>query len=211
MEHEREEIMRITARYVEEAQEGRAPSLSAYLARYPQYREELIDFISYYQAFEAPLPMNTSLVSLSEVSREALERAYASQAQEPALPAGEGAVRSLFENRQQQHVSPRQLADVLELSEDIVQLLERRVLLPASIPATLSQCLAGVLGYSPMAIEAFFASRESSNTSSRPGLKVAEPRGPYGENPGPLTFTQAVAASTQLSPARRAAWLERLS
>ncbi|GHO61033.1 hypothetical protein [Ktedonobacter robiniae] len=208
MEHEREEIMRITARYAEEAQEGRSPSLSAYLARYPQYREELLDFISYYQAFEAPLPMNTSLASLSEVSREALERAYTSQAQ---LPTQDVAVRSLFESRQQQPVTPRQLADVLELSEDIVQLLERRALLPGSIPATLSQCLAGVLGYSPAAIEAFFASREPSNTFSRPGLKVAEPRGPYGENQESLTFAQAVAASAHLSSERKAAWLERLS
>lgn len=211
MEHEREEIMRITARYVEEAQEGKLPSLSAYLARYPQYREELLDFISYYQAFEAPLPMNTSLASLSEVSREALERAYSSYAQESAVPTRDVAVRSLFESRQQQHVSPRQLADVLELSEDIVQLLERRALLPESIPATLSQCLAGVLGYSPAAIEAFFASREPSNTSSRSRLKVAEPRGPYGENQELLTFAQAIAASAHLSPEHKAAWLERLS
>ena len=60
MDREQEEfVQRITARYVEETRSGQRPVISDYLARYPQYADEIADFVAYYHAFEVDLPVET--------------------------------------------------------------------------------------------------------------------------------------------------------
>ncbi len=50
-----EELLWITACYVAEVRAGLQPSLSTYVARYPQYAEEIADFVAYYHAIETEL------------------------------------------------------------------------------------------------------------------------------------------------------------
>src|SRR5574340_758423 len=71
-----EAVLRITARYLEEARAGRQPRLSDYLARYPQHAEAITDFVAYYHALEActPAPAPSEVFPLSERSQAALQR-----------------------------------------------------------------------------------------------------------------------------------------
>ena len=46
MNREREHaLLRITAQYTDEARAGQHPKLGDYLARYPQYADEITDFV----------------------------------------------------------------------------------------------------------------------------------------------------------------------
>src|SRR5947209_18736953 len=78
MDREQEEVVqRITARYVEEVRSGHQPDIGDYLARYPQFADELANYIAYYHAFEADLPCETpAMPVLSEQSQEAINTAW---------------------------------------------------------------------------------------------------------------------------------------
>src|SRR5262249_30289942 len=52
-----EDVLRITAQYVAEVQAGQQPRLSDYLVRYPHYADAITDFVTYYHAVEADLPL----------------------------------------------------------------------------------------------------------------------------------------------------------
>ena len=61
MNHEREQaLLRITAQYTDEIYNSQHPKLSDYLARYPQYADELAEFAAYFHAFEENLPVENS-------------------------------------------------------------------------------------------------------------------------------------------------------
>ncbi len=51
-----EAVQRITAQYVAEMHAGQKPQLSTYIARYPQYANEIAAFIAYFHAFEEDIP-----------------------------------------------------------------------------------------------------------------------------------------------------------
>src|SRR5690348_8264264 len=123
-----EEIMRITAQFVAEREAGQSPRLEDYARRYPQYVDEIADFVTYYYAMEAGLPTDTSSIpSLSAGSQAALDLAW----ERVTEPLTEQSI-TLASLARQQHYSLARLAATLDLSADIVQQLARRQIEPTT-------------------------------------------------------------------------------
>lgn len=51
-----EAVQRFTVQYVAEVHAGHKPKVSTYIARYPQYANEIADFVAYFHAFEENIP-----------------------------------------------------------------------------------------------------------------------------------------------------------
>src|SRR5579863_6718993 len=72
-----EVVLRLTAPYVNEVQAGHHPTISDYVARYPQYADAIATFITYYQTVEwhvSSLSGSSDLLDITG-SREAVENA----------------------------------------------------------------------------------------------------------------------------------------
>src|SRR5579885_801708 len=125
-----ETIMRITAQFVAEQEAGKHPRLEDYARRYPQYVDEITDFVTYYYAVEAGLPTDTASVpSLSAGSRAALDLAW----ERVTEPLAENSLTLATLARRRRYTLTR-LAAALDLSEDIVAQLARRQIEPETIP-----------------------------------------------------------------------------
>lgn len=197
MERAREEtLMRITAQFVAEQESGQSPRLEDYARRYPQYVDEITDFVTYYYAVEAGLPTDTTSVpSLSPSSLAALGRAWE---RVDALPASESSALSALARRKRYTLT--QLADTLDLSVDLVEQLARRQLDPATLPYELLQRLAYAL------VQSISVVRQALGIIEPPATPIlAETHGPYNLPPR-QSFRAAVEASPQLSAAQKNLW-----
>jgi hypothetical protein len=208
-------IFRITARYVAEVQAGHEPALSEYIARYPQYADAIADFVAYYHGFEATVPLasNTHML-LSPFSQAALPR---SEGHMQAEPLSTPAMTSLLAT-EQRHFSLSDLARKLDLSVDIVALLEQRTIDPTTLPFELYRRIALVLHQPISNIQAYFSwtpQRTRSARERQPAMKVAEKPAHYqvsGEQSLlEESFRHIVAESLWLSPEQREAWETILS
>jgi hypothetical protein len=150
MEQAREqEILRITAQFVAEQEAGLRPRLEDYARNYPQYVDEITDFVTYYYAVEVSLPTDTTSVpSLSAGSRAALNLAW--ERVNTPLPA------------------------LLDLSADIVEQLVRRKLDPATLPREMLQRLVTVLSQSMSVVRQALGLPDVPLTPA-----IAETRAPY--------------------------------
>lgn len=84
---QKEAVQRITAQYVAAVHAGHKPHASTYIARYPQYANEIADYIAYFHAFEENIPEDVpeethAVPALSEAFHIAIESANARIAQE---------------------------------------------------------------------------------------------------------------------------------
>lgn len=204
MEQAREqEVLRITAQFVAEQEAGLRPRLEDYARDYPQYVDEITDFVTYYYAMEVGLPTDTTSVpSLSAGSRAALNLAW--ERVNTPLPVESVTLEMLA---QRQRYSFARLAALLDLSADIVEQLAFRQLDPATIPREVLQRLARVLGQSLSVVRQALGLLEVPSTPA-----IAEARVPYvlsseSEPPG---FRAAITASSQLSLAQKKRWLALL-
>lgn len=197
MEQAREEaVMRITAQFVAEQEAGQRPRLEEYARRYPQYVDEITDFVTYYYAVETGLPADTaSMPSLSPSSRAALDRAWERVG---ALPVTEASALSALARRQRCSLS--QLASALDLSVDIVEQLARRQLDPATLPRELLQRLASVLAQSISVVRQALGILDPPSTST-----LAEARATYNLAPR-QSFRAAILASSLLSVEQKVLW-----
>lgn len=197
MEQARDEaVMRITAQFVAEQEAGQRPRLEEYARRYPQYVEEITDFVTYYYAVETGLPVNTaSMPSLSPSSRAALDRAWERVG---ALPATEASALSALARRQ--HCSLTQLASALDLSVDIVEQLARRQLDPGTLPRELLQRLAYTLAQSVSVVRQALGILDPPLTPA-----LAETRATYNVSSLP-SFGAAITASPHLSAEQKKLW-----
>ncbi len=199
-----EEIQRITARFVEEEEAGLHPRLEEYARRYPQYVDDITDFVTYYYAVEVGLPTDTTSVpSLSAGSRAALSLAW--ERVNTPLPV-EAVTLSMLVQRQR--FSFARLAAALDVSSDIVERLVGNQFSPTSIPREVLARLAEVLGQSLHVI------RQAVGLPDVPATPVvAEARAAYilDDQSEPTSFRAAIAASTQLSYPQRQRWLALLA
>jgi transcriptional regulator with XRE-family HTH domain len=218
MDREQEAVMRITARYVAEVQAGLQPRLDEYLARYPQYADEIVDFVAYYQAVEADIPPIIDAPGpLSDTSRIALQRAKEHLARSAARPAEQ--IPTLLITANKKRLTPSQLATRLGLSVDIIELLEQRKIDPSTLPHEVCRRLAQELHRPTGVIEAYLNSTSQAASFKRnekpPQLKVAEEQARYPERGvhavRGFSFRQALEASTQLPEAQKRTWLDILS
>jgi len=210
-----EAIVRITALYVEQVQSGQGPCLSEYLARYPEYRDAIVDFVAYYHALEEPLSQRKESSfaheTLSEISQLALERVW------PRVRLSgkrwSQQMRTLLMRKDNQRLSPSYLATELDLSVDVVMQLERCKIDPLSIPLVLYRHLAYVLQQPLYSIQTYFtADRQHRALAKDTGaaLKVAEAQETYpvtcGESAPCVSFRQVLMESTQMSERQKALW-----
>jgi hypothetical protein len=190
-----EEIMRITAQFVAEREAGQRPRLEDYARRYPQYVDEIADFVTYYYAMEAGLPTDTaSIPSLSAGSRAALDLAW----ERVTEPLTEHTI-TLASLARRQHYSLARLAATLDLSPDIVQQLARRQIEPTTLPRELLLRLSRVLAQSLNIVRQAVGLPELPSTPF-----LAEERAAY--HSGLLSFRETLAASSQLSAAQKSRW-----
>ncbi len=197
MEKAREEtLMRITAQFVAEQESGQGPRLEDYAQRYPQYVDEIADFVTYYYAVEAGLPTDTTSVpSLSPSSLAALDRAWE---RVDALPASESSALATLARHKRYTLT--QLADTLDLSVDLVEQLARRQLEPATLPYELLQRLAYALTQSISVV------RQALGILDPPATPMlAEARASY-KLPPRQSFRTAMEASPQLSASQKGLW-----
>lgn len=204
MEQARErEIKRITAQFVAEQEEGLQPRLEDYARKYPQYVDEITDFVTYYYAMEVGLPTDTTSVpSLSAGSRAALKLAW--ERVNTPLPA-EAVTLEMLARRQR--YSFTRLATLLDLSVDIVEQLAGCQLDPCTIPHEILLRLTGVLGQPPGVVRRALGLPEISSTPA-----VAEARASYVVSPqnGLPSFRAVLTASEQLASAQKNRWLTLL-
>jgi hypothetical protein len=202
MDREQEEVVqRITARYVEEVRSGHQPDIGDYLARYPQFAEEIASYIAYYHAFEEDLPGEmSSMPILSEQSQEAIHTALGRIVQSQTQSTDK--IASLLERARELHLDISQLADKLGLGVDIVAKLERHAIDASTIPRRLVKLLAEVLQQPSQVIQAFF------DITSRRQLAEAQTR--YRVDGQVQSFRDAIEESTQLAEECRSNWIEQL-
>lgn len=198
MDRKQEEIVqRVTARYIEEVRSGHQPALSDYLARYPQFADEIADFIAYYHAVEVDLPRETDhMPILSAQFHEAIDTAWERVAQSQGQVTGK--VISLLAMAGELRLTLSQLADKLGISTDMVLKLERHAIETSSIPGELITLLTKVLQQPPQAVQAFLG------VTAR--QQVADARASYRIDGQLQSFREALEESTQLSEDQRRRW-----
>jgi hypothetical protein len=161
-------LQAITAEYIEDVQAGRHPRLSDYLTRYPRYASAIADFVAYYHRYEEPV------LSMTDDS------GYGGTEPEPAPRR---VLSSLLMTASGQRLSVAWVAAQLDLSHDIVVLLERRAVAPATIPQALFLKLAALLQSPVGLILGYFDGDQEQSLdatrSMRPLPKVAEAPGRY--------------------------------
>jgi hypothetical protein len=198
-----EEIARITAQFVAEEEAGLRPRLEDYARKYPQYVDEITDFVTYYYAMEVGLPTDTTSVpSLSAGSRAALHLAW--ERVNTPLPV-EAMTLEMLARRQRYSLT--RLAALLDLSADIVTLLAEGQIDPPTIPREVLQRLSSVLGQSMSVVRQVLGLPEVPSTPI-----VAEARATYAISPpaDKRSFRAALTASSRLSFAQRKRWLAQL-
>lgn len=202
MDRKQEEIVqRITARYVEEVRSGHQPAMSDYLARYPQFADEIADFIAYYHAVEVDLPHETDQMPiLTEQFHEAIDTAWERVGQSQGQVTGK--VTSLLARARELHLSLSQLADKLGVSADVVLKLEQHTIEASSIPGELIALLAKVLQQPSQVVQAFFGITVQQ--------RVTEARAYYRVDGQVQSFREAIEESAQLSEDQRRRWRELL-
>lgn len=107
-----EALLRITASYVDEVQAGLHPSLGAYIARYPRYADEIVQFVAYYHSVEATVSEDVeTLAPLSDLSRVALDTAH-KRLLSPTKPQLRVAEKQALYPASDQHVSQDRKEDI---------------------------------------------------------------------------------------------------
>ena len=221
-----EDVLHITAQYVAEVQAGQQPRLSDYLVRYPHYADAITDFVTYYHAVEADMPVEYlpprqdspftassigELPQLSETSRAALEQAWKHIEQHERIPTNLDT--TLLTIASKQGLSMSQLADEIGLSSDIVEKLTGTRLLidPATIPQEVLRRLKHVLHTPLSAIHA--SMRRSSQGADQLQIAEAQPSYNTGQQQAShvQSFREAIEQSLQLSTEQKAAWRDILA
>lgn len=192
------EIDSITAQYADAYRSGRAPRIEAYVQRYPQYSNELLEFAVYFhtigfdtEALDAP-PDAVLSPAAQRAALQIQERRPTSVS--PVAPPIEGLVKQ----GAIAGYSARKLAEAVGLTTDVLGKLEARAIAVASIPPTLVRRLAGTLHVVPEAIAAYLGASQSGQASAfyyadQPPTQQQE------------SFLDAVEASA-LSPERKHEW-----
>jgi len=181
--------------------------LHDYLRRYPRYASAIADFVAYYQAVELQQTEESlEYVPLTYESRMLMEGALlrASLSAEP--------LRSLFPDNPR-HLTLTELAHALDLSEDIVALLNQRLLIEESLPDLLLERLTFVLHRPEQAIRDYLKTPASLSFQSGSGSTqqryVAETPSSYSQS-GLLvsarTFLQALEESKDATLQQKRFW-----
>jgi len=198
-------LLQITAQYVAEIQAGSQPHLSDYLARYPRYADAIADFVAYYHAVEETM-VSMDVIPLTDVmmpSRDATRGCMVNRV----------SMTSLLHTATGQRLTLSQLATELDLSVDIVLLLEQRAIAPTTIPHVLYDQIARLLQRPSTEVQEYFCSLGQCQSQSvipkrKQQTKVAEESTDYTVShvEGKPSFRAVVETSLQLSAEQRDRW-----
>ena len=129
-----EEFDTIRLQFVEEWEEGKAPSLRDYVRRYPQFTELLVEFVTEYVAHTIEMERTPMRTSLSDATERAYTRFY-----------GEGGAspQTFPELIKSSNCTPRKLAEALNLPQWMVLQFQRGLLTdwPSKFEDRVSQSL----------------------------------------------------------------------
>lgn len=189
------EIDRITAQYADDYRLGLAPRIEAYLQRYPEYASELLEFAVYFHTigFDLEAPDVSPAAELSPAAQRAMQQIRAATGA-PAVQPIEGLVKQ----GTKVGYSPRNLAEAVGLTIDVLAKLEARVIAVATIPPTLVTRLATTLQVVPEAVATYLG-------ATRPGQAGAFYYADQQPTQQQESFLDAVQAS-MLSPERKQEW-----
>lgn len=190
-------LFQITAQYVADVQAGRQPRLSNYLASYPRHADAIADFVAYYHAVEEAMP-----------SMDAMPKGYRVNRVSAA-----DSMTTLLKTATGQQLTLSQLATELDLSIDIVLLLEQRAIAPATIPHVLCEKIAILLQRPRAMVQQYLSSLdrrvpESVVQKGKQQMRIAEESANYSapyvmDKP---SFRAIVETSLQLSAEQRSRW-----
>lgn len=190
------EFDRITAQYADEYRAGRGPRIEEYVQRHPQYAQRLLEFAVYFHTVgvDAEIVEAPPEAALSPAAQRVISRIREQHAAASAVP-----VEGLVKQAAGVGYSPRQLAEAVGLTIELLGKLEARAIAVATIPSTLITRLAGALKVAPDAVSAYL------------GGGLAQAGGFYYADQAPAqqqqSFIDAVQASA-LSPERKQEWVK---
>lgn len=228
-------LLRITAQYVAEVQAGQQPNLSNYLARYPRYADAIADFVAYYHAVEEMMPsmdarplMDTIPSAEAAPSEDAINRVPTSRAincqdgitlvssqqeEQAEKVAFVETMTSLLVTATGQRITLSQIAAKLDLSVDIILLLEQRVLAPATIPHALCENIAVFLQQPTALVKQYLYSLDQPKyqfavKKGKQQMKIAEESVDYSmpDRLNKPSFRAIMEISLQLSAEQRSRW-----
>lgn len=158
--YEIDEIERIKAWYAAECDAGRLPDMRVYLERYPDYADELRDYVVYLHtiAVDLPAPAAVPAAELSPAARSVLTRMAAEGVAAQVPTMAQTVVRvaeteTLVSRAGRAGVKPIQLVAKVGINIDILTRLQNGLIAPGSVPRTLIQRIAAVIAETPATVE----------------------------------------------------------
>lgn len=198
-------VQRITARYVAELRAGQHPRLSDYLARYPQYADAITAFVAYYHATEVDLPEQKAIVApLSQASRVALDEAW-KRILRPEKTSDKSLI-TLHTAANNLGKSLSQLALEIDLSIDLLEMLERRVIDTATVPKEVYKRLAKALQQPLATIETYLGHAERKQLVQGISEEAASYHVEVQSKVQKQSFRDAVEQNIQLSNEQKNSW-----
>jgi hypothetical protein len=199
------ELDTITLEYAIAWDEGQAPRVADYAARYPAFAREIAAFALYYatigHARASDAPEAEPKPALAPAAERALGRIAASITPVGAAPETPvGQLDGLMRQGARVGYPAPKLAKRVGLSPDVLAKLEAHRIEAATVPEALVRRLATTLQVSPAAVSAFL-----TGPHARRG--AASPRASVPRQPQPEPFLEAVRTSA-LSSRQKDEWAQ---
>lgn len=189
-----ERIMQIEMEYVEKFERGEAPTVEELVERYPDIREELIDFVFDFVTFR-------NAAEQAELSEEELESVSTSR--ERAVEKALKPVRSFKEVRTVADESIGDLAKEVHLPMSVLDGLERGTIVLESVPARLFERLGRSLGRAPAEIRSLLQNQSRQLRAVHWRAETA----PKASKRKTVSFEEALRKSEDFDEEYRKDWL----
>ncbi len=155
------EVLALAEQFAAELRAGRAPRLSAYLERYPQYAAQLTDFAADLLADEPEAAPGSAPSALAPGTVRALDILFAAEATDEQAhlarvaeqPAEYVAGRGLLAAAHAKGISTHALAAATDLSPQLLSLLDTKTVAGTEVPPALVARLGGALGLPPTQVK----------------------------------------------------------
>ncbi len=187
------EIARIRGEYADAYRAGLAPDPGEYVKRYPQFARELVDYFLYFHtiAVDLPTPDPVPAPQLNPAAQAAMETIRAQQ-------APQGMLAGLVSRGLELGIVPQRLAEMVGLSEDLLEKLDEHAISIARIPGALIRRFADALKATPEVVASFL---DGGQTQAAPGFFHADSAPQLKQD----DFLDAVHAS-DLTPEQQQEW-----
>ena len=163
------EVLALAEQFAAELRAGRAPHLSAYLERYPQYAAQLTDFAADLLADEPEAAPGSAPTALAPGTVRALDILFAAEATDEQThlarvaeqPAEYVAGRGLLAAAHAKGISTHALAAATDLSPQLLSLLDTKTVAGTEVPPALVARLGGALGLPPTQVKGLLRRAEA--------------------------------------------------